>query len=81
MLGVAYRRKDAIKTALDYNQKVIEIADAEENKTESVKRSYNVALNSIGNLYQTLGQYDLAIVQFEKALELERAINLSLIHI
>lgn len=75
MLGVAYRRKDAIKTALDYNQKVIEIADAEENKTESVKRSYNVALNSIGNLYQTLGQYDLAIVQFKKALELERAIN------
>lgn len=75
MLGVAYRRKDAIKTALDYNQKAIEIADAEENKTKHIKRSYNVALNSIGNLYQTLGQYDLAIDQFKKALKLEQELN------
>ena len=75
MLGVAYRRKDIIKTALDYNQKALELAEALPNKTEHIKRSINVALNSIGNLYQTLGQYDIAITQFRRALELERELN------
>ena len=75
MLGVAYRRKDVIKTALDYNQKALQIAEAVPNKTEHIKRSINVALNSIGNLYQTLGQYDLAIVQFKRALGLERELD------
>jgi len=74
-LGVSYRRKDAIKTAIDYHQKALEIAEATEDKTIHVKRSINVALNSIGNLYQTLGQYDLAIPQFTRALELERKLN------
>lgn len=75
MLGVSYRRKDAIKTAIDYHQKALEVADAVTNKTTHIKRSINVSLNSIGNLYQTLGQYDLAITQFKKALELERVLN------
>lgn len=74
-LGVSYRRKDAIKTAIDYHQKALEIAEATEDKTVHVKRSINVALNSIGNLYQTLGQYDLAISQFTRALELERELK------
>ena len=75
MLGVSHNRKNAIKTAIDYHQKALEIAEAIENKTEHVKRSINVGLNSIGNLYQTLRQYDLAINQFKKALELETALN------
>lgn len=71
MLGVVYRRTDAIKTALDYNQKALEVAESIENPSIHIKRNINVALNSIGNLYKTLGQYDLAIAQFERALELE----------
>ncbi|GMN10223.1 hypothetical protein MTsPCn9_13620 [Croceitalea sp. MTPC9] len=74
-VGVSYRRKDAIKTAIDYHQQALEIAENTENKTVHLKRSINVALNSIGNLYQTLGQYDLAITQFERALELEKELN------
>lgn len=75
MLGVSYRRKDAVKTALDYHQKALDISEAAENKSVHIKRNINVALNSIGNLYQTLGQYDLAISQFKKALELERELS------
>ncbi len=74
-LGVSYRRKDAIKTAIDYHQKALDISEALEVKSVHIKRSINVALNSIGNLYQTLGQYDLAIIQFKRALELERELN------
>ncbi|MEM8510143.1 MAG: tetratricopeptide repeat protein [Bacteroidota bacterium] len=75
MLGTVYRRKDAIKTGLDYHQKALEIAEAIELPSVHIKRNINIALNSIGNLYQTLGQYDLAISQFQRALELEGALG------
>lgn len=71
MIGVVYRRTDAIKTALDYNQKALKVAESVDDPTTHIKRNINIALNSIGNLYQTLGQYDLAISQFKRALELE----------
>ena len=71
MIGVVYRRTDAIKTALDYNQRALEVAESIDEPTVHIKRNINVALNSIGNLYKTLGQYDLAIAQFARALELE----------
>lgn len=75
MLGVVYRRTDAIKTALDYNQKALELAEQVENPSNHIKRSINVALNGIGNLYQTLEQYDLAILQFRRALKLEEELG------
>ncbi len=71
MIGVVYRRTDAIKTALDYNQRALEVAESIKNPSTHIKRNINVALNSIGNLYKLLGQYDLAIAQFQRALELE----------
>ncbi len=71
MLGVVYRRMDAIKTALDYHQQALELAENVENPSHHIKRSINVSHNGIGNLYLTLEQYDQAIVQFEKALDLE----------
>ncbi|WP_127021453.1 tetratricopeptide repeat-containing sensor histidine kinase [Flagellimonas beolgyonensis] len=75
MLGVVYRRTDAIKTALDYNQRALELAESVDNPSVHIKRSINVALNGIGNLYQTLEQYDQAIVQFERALKLEEELG------
>lgn len=75
MLGVVYRRTDAIKTALDYNQEALEMAEQVENPSHHIKRSINVSLNSIGNLYQTLEQYDLAILQFKRALKLEEELG------
>jgi tetratricopeptide (TPR) repeat protein len=74
-LGVVYRRISSIRTAMDYNQKALELAETVENPSEGIKRSINVSLNCIGNLYQTLKQYDLAIVHFEKALKLEVALD------
>ncbi len=75
MLGVVYNRTDAIKTALDYNQKALEIAEEVENPSHHIKRSINVSLNSIGNLYKTLEQHDLAIMQFKRALKLEEELG------
>ncbi|WP_420603314.1 tetratricopeptide repeat-containing sensor histidine kinase [Flagellimonas sp.] len=75
MLGVVYRRTDAIKTALKYNQEALEIAEQVENPSHHIKRSINVSLNCIGNLYQTLEQYDLAILQFRRALKMEEELE------
>jgi len=75
MLGVVYRRTDAIKTALDYNKEALELAESVENPSEGLKRSINVSLNSIGNLYILLKQYDLAVSQFRKSLKLEEELG------
>ncbi|MGD1944710.1 MAG: tetratricopeptide repeat protein [Croceivirga sp.] len=75
MIGVVYRRTDAIKTALDYSQRALEVAESIDEPSVHIKRNINVALNSIGNLYKLLGQYDLAIAQFERALALEGELN------
>lgn len=71
MLGVVYRRNDAVKTALDYNQEALELAEAIQDPSDNIKRSINVSLNSIGNIYQTLKQYDLAIDHYDRSLKLE----------
>lgn len=75
MLGVVYRRADAIKTALDYNQQALEMAEQVEKPSHHIKRNINVSLNSIGNLYKTLEQYDLAILQFERALKMDEQLG------
>ncbi len=75
MLSVVYRRTDAIKTALDYNQEALELAETVKNPSDNLKRSINVSLNGIGNIYQTLEQYDLAIKQFKKSMLLEDALG------
>lgn len=75
MLGVIYRRSDAIKIALDYHQEALELAETEKNPSEGIKRSINVSLNSIGNLYLTLKQYDIAIAQFKRSMELEKELG------
>lgn len=75
MLSVIHRRRDAIKSALDYSQEALELAETVKNPSEGLKRSINVSLNGIGNLYQTLEQYDLAIEQFRKSLKLENELG------
>jgi len=75
MLGVVYRRSDAIKTALDYNQKALELAESVTNRSKGLKRSINVSLNSIGNIYQALEQYNLAIENYRLSLKLEEELG------
>ncbi|MDE3742340.1 tetratricopeptide repeat protein [Maribacter polysaccharolyticus] len=75
MLSVVHRRMDAIKSALDYNQEALTLAESVINPSEGIKRSINVSLNGIGNIYQTLEQYDLAIDQFRRSLILENELG------
>ena len=71
-IGVAYRRMDLVKPALDFHTKALDLSRSID--TPSATISYNIAVsqNSIGNIYLILEQYDLALKQFEKSIEIEK---------
>jgi tetratricopeptide (TPR) repeat protein len=75
MLGVDYRKIDANRTALDYNHEALTLADSVEEPSLGLRRSTAVSLNSMGNIYLLLKQYDLAIERFKKSQEIERSIH------
>jgi len=75
MISVVFRRTDAIKSALDYSQEALELAETVKNPSVGLKRSINVSLNSIGNIYQILEQYDLAIEKFNQSMRLEKELE------
>ena len=75
MLSVVYRRMDAIKTALDYAQEALALAESVKNPSKGLRRSINVSLNGIGNIYQSLKQYPVAIATYKKSLLLEKELN------
>lgn len=75
MLGVSYRRLDEVRLALDFHKQALSIAEKVKVKSESILRNTAVSLNSIGNIYLTLKQYDLAEQQFIKSLEIEKTLE------
>lgn len=80
MISVVHRRTEAIKSALDYSQEALELAETipPEDRSTGLKRSINVSLNSIGNIYKLLEQYDLAIEKFQESMQLEKELGNSL---
>lgn len=75
MLGVVYRRKDAIRTALDYHQEALKKTDTIENPNETILKSRAVSLNSMGNIYLALEQYQKAIDNFKISLGIEQKVD------
>lgn len=75
MLGVVYRRIDLIRPALDYHKRALDIASSFKNPSAELKHSVAVSQNSLGNIYLTLEQYDLAISLFTKSLKIEEESN------
>ncbi len=75
MLGVVYRRIDDIRRALDYHQEALALAESIEDKTEFVKKSIAVSLNSMGNIFLVLEQYDLAVQRFTRSMEIEKSVG------
>ena len=70
MLGVAYRRMDLVSAALDYHSLALELAKSVNPINDELRFSIAVSLNGMGNIYLVLKQYDLALEQFNKSLEI-----------
>ncbi|WP_255067139.1 tetratricopeptide repeat protein [Lacihabitans sp. LS3-19] len=75
LIGVTYRRLDNVRLALDFHKQALTLAEKMPEKTEGILRSTAVSLNSIGNIYLTLKQYQLAQQQFEKSLRIEKELD------
>jgi len=75
MLGVVERRLDNIKSALSYHQEALQLAELQPSKTKSIQKSIAVCHNSMGNIYLSLKQYDLALKEFNNSLEIEKTSN------
>ena len=75
MLGVDYRKMDANRTALDYNHEALKLAETVAEPNLGLRRSIAVSLNSMGNIYLLLKQYDLAIERFKRSQEIEKSID------
>jgi tetratricopeptide (TPR) repeat protein len=74
MLGVVYRRQDAVKIALDYHFKALELANALANKDREILKNISIAENSIGNIFNLLEKYDLALIHHNNALLIEEQV-------
>ncbi|WP_244526709.1 tetratricopeptide repeat protein [Pseudozobellia thermophila] len=75
MLGILYRRINAITAALDHTYEALERAQTVSHPDMGIKRAINASVSNIGHIYRVLGQYDLAIEQFNKAIKLEEVLN------
>lgn len=75
MIGVAYRRIDNIKDALENHNAALQILENLKPESESILRNTAISLNSIGNIFLSLKQYDLAQKNFEKSLEIEKQVK------
>jgi tetratricopeptide (TPR) repeat protein len=75
MQGVDYRRMDFIRSALDLHTKALNLANTFKNPSVEIKRSIAVSRNSMGNIYLSLEQYDLALVQLTNSLAIEKSLN------
>ena len=78
-LGVVYRRQDKIRQAIDFHQDAYSlIIDLEEKKDPDVKDltiSKSITNNSIGNIYITIKQFQLALDKFEEAIKIQKELN------
>ncbi len=70
-LGVCYRRQDKLRSATSYHLQALKAIEHYEGKYKKVSFQHRVSLNSIGNIYLTMKQYDKALEYFNQSLALE----------
>lgn len=71
-IGSVYRRQDEIINGLNYNKEALDKAFLVKNRTDNIEKSISVSQNSIGNIYNSLKQYNLALEEFNKAIVVQR---------
>lgn len=74
-LGVICRRQDKVRGALNYHQLALDIISNIDNPSNNIKRSNSITINSIGNIYLTLKQYEKALEKFNESIVLQQELN------
>lgn len=75
LLGSCYRRDDDVRNALNYHQASLNISKRIKDNTLNNKKNISISINSIGNIYLSLQQYNLALNEFEKSLDISKELD------
>ncbi len=75
MMGVVYRRKSAVKTALEYYTRALKTAEKSHDNADYMLKNIAISNEGIGGLYRLLGQYELAITYYKQSLEYEKKLE------
>ncbi len=68
-IATVYRKQDKIRSALNYYEYALELADKIDVSSPNIKNTISRVQNGIGNIYLELKQYDLAIYKFKKVIK------------
>ncbi|WP_272150455.1 tetratricopeptide repeat protein [Tenacibaculum aiptasiae] len=74
-LGVVYRRQDKIRMALNYHQSALEIISKIDKPNKNIKISHSISINSLGNIYLALKQYEKALEKFSKSIAIQKDLD------
>ncbi|WP_405610060.1 tetratricopeptide repeat protein [Polaribacter sp. Asnod1-A03] len=77
-IGSVYRRQDDIRNALNYHQEALNKALCIKNPSVEIRKSISNCQNSMGNIYISLKQYNLALKEFRKSIIPQEDLNLKL---
>lgn len=75
LLGTSYRRIEDVKNALNCHQDALAITKRDASKSLVNRENQSIAINSIGNIYLVLRQFNLALKQFEKSIVISEELN------
>ena len=74
-IGSVYRRQDEVINGLNYHKEALDKALSIEKPSLSVKKSISISQNSIGNIYISLKQYNLALEEFSEAIVIQKELD------
>lgn len=74
-LGIYHRKTGNIADAIDYNRKVIELANKIRNHSTGIIKTLAISKTNVGEIYRDLELYDMAINEFKESIELEKKTN------
>ena len=74
-IGSVYRRQDAIINGLNYHKRALDKALAIKKNNIDIEKIISVSQNSIGNIYNSLKQYNLALEEFNESIIVQKKIN------
>ncbi|WP_028889839.1 tetratricopeptide repeat-containing sensor histidine kinase [Tenacibaculum ovolyticum] len=74
-LGIIYQRQDKIRMALNYHQSALSIISKIEDPSDSFKISKIISINSLGNIYLSLKQYERALNKFNESIAIQLELN------
>ncbi|GAB7255621.1 tetratricopeptide repeat-containing sensor histidine kinase [Polaribacter sp. OB-PA-B3] len=77
-IGSVYRRQDEIINGLNYHKEALDKGLSIENPSIEIQKLISISENGIGNIYNSLKQYNLALKEFEKSIVIHQKLNYKL---